>query len=367
MKIPFNDIKANYLSIESEINEAIAQVLVGGQFVGGPFVKAFEEKFAAYLGMKYCISTGNGTDSLFAILKCIGAGPGDEVLTPAWSWISTSETISQTGATPIFVDADPMTFNLSVSQTEKKISPKTKAVLAVHLCGQSCDLEGLQTLCSRHNLILLEDCAQAHGTKYQDKFVGNFGSASSFSFYPTKNLGALGDAGCVVTNDEELATKIRRFVNHGGLKKDEHLFEGVNSRMDALQAAILSVKLEHLEKWNERRNNIAQLYHEKLSKLDWLMPPATANAYNHSYHLYVLRCKKRDELKAFLESQGIGTMIHYPSALPFELAYAHLNFKLSDFPVAAQLQNEVLSLPCYPEMTDEKVEFVCSTIFKFKF
>ncbi|MCI0612463.1 aminotransferase class I/II-fold pyridoxal phosphate-dependent enzyme, partial [bacterium] len=184
MKIPFNDIKASYLSVESELNEAIAQVLVGGQFVGGPPVKAFEEKYSSYIGVKHCINAGNGTDSLFAMLKCIGVGPGDEVLTPAWSWISTSETISLTGAIPVFVDADPATFNISASEAEKKITSKTKALLAVHLYGQSCEMEKLQSVCSRNNLVLLEDCAQAHGARYQDKMVGSFGTIASFSFYP---------------------------------------------------------------------------------------------------------------------------------------------------------------------------------------
>lgn len=366
MQIPFNDIKANYLSVESEINEAIAKVLVEGQLIGGPFVKKFEEKFASYLDVKHCISTGNGTDSLFAMLKCIGIGPGDEVLTPAWSWISTSETISLTGATPIFVDADQITFNISPSVAEKKINSKTKAVLAVHLYGQSCDMETLRALCSNHNLILLEDCAQAHGSKYQDKMVGTFGKAASFSFYPTKNLGALGDAGCLITNDDELAIQVRRLVNHGGLSKDEHLFEGVNSRMDTLQAAILSVKLDHLEKWNTRRRAIAKQYQNKLYKLEWLELPNKDDINGHTYHLYVIKCKRRDELKSYLEKNRIGTMIHYPKALPFEPAYSHFNFRPFDFPVAAQLQNEVLSLPCYPEMTDEMVDYVCSIISNFK-
>ena len=365
MKIPFNDIKASYLSIESKLNEAIAQVLVGGQFVGGSFVKTFEEKFSAFIGVKHCINTGNGTDSLFAMLKCIGVGPGDEVLTPAWSWISTSETISLAGAIPVFVDADPVTFHISTQDAEKKVTPKTKALLAVHLYGQSCDMEKLQSVCSKKNLVLLEDCAQAHGACYQNRIVGTFGAVSSFSFYPTKNLGALGDAGCVLTNDDELAINLRRFVNHGGLKKDEHLFEGINSRMDALQAAILSVKLVYLEKWNKRRNVIAQQYQNKLSGIDWLTLPTTGEGNKHIYHLFVVRCKKRNELKAFLEAQGISTIIHYPTALPFEPAYSRFNFKLSDFPVAGQMQSEVLSLPCYPEMTDEMVEYICETIKKF--
>ena len=219
MNIPFLDIKSQYLAIKHDVDEAVARVFTAGQFVGGVEVKGFEEKFAAYHGMKHAISTGNGTDSLFAILKMLGVGPGDEVITPAWSWISTSETVSATGATPIFADADPETFNISISDVERKISSKTKVIMAVHMYGQSCDIEALQKLCSQHNLILMEDCAQAHGAKRNSKLVGTVGVASSFSFYPTKNLGAFGDAGCMLTNNDELAFDLRRFVNHGGCLK----------------------------------------------------------------------------------------------------------------------------------------------------
>ena len=367
MKIPFNDIKGHYLPIKPEIDKAVANVMDIGQFIGGQAVKNFEERFAAYQGVKNCITTGNGTDSLFAMFKALGIGAGDEVLTPAWSWISTSEVVTLAGAAPVFVDANPDTFNISVSDAEKKISPKTKALLAVHLYGQCCHSGDLKSLCEKNNIVFLEDCAQAHGARHHGKLAGTFGKISSYSFYPTKNLGAFGDAGCLLTNDDELAIRLRRFVNHGGLTKDEHLFEGVNSRMDAMQAAVLTAKLPYLEKWNSRRKEIAGLYKRKLENINRLTLPDTANDTDHVYHLFVIRCKKRDELKSFLESNGIGTMIHYPRALPFEPAYSRFNFKLSDFPVAAQLQNEVLSLPCYPEMTDEMVEYICATISKFKF
>lgn len=365
MQIPFLDIKSHYLSIKDEIDEAIARVFQTGRFVGGIEVKAFEEKFASYHGLKHCVSTGNGTDSLFAILKMLGVGNGDEVITPAWSWISTSETVSATGAKPIFSDADLETFNISIQDVERKISTKTKVVMAVHLYGQCCNMESLQKLCAQNNLILMEDCAQAHGAKRNSQQAGTFGLASSFSFYPTKNMGAFGDAGCMLTNDDELAIKLRRFVNHGGLTKDEHVMEGTNSRMDALQAAILQVKLKYLNSWNEKRIGIANRYRERLGKMESIKLPVSDSGNHHVFHLFVIRSKKRNELKTFLDSKGVGTMIHYPCALPFEPAYSRFNFQQKDFPVAAQLQNEVLSLPCYPEMTEDMVDYICNCIQEF--
>jgi dTDP-4-amino-4,6-dideoxygalactose transaminase len=365
MQIPFLDIKSNYISIKKEIDEAVSRVFEVGQFVGGEEVKSFEKKFAQYHGMNHCIPTGNGTDSLFAILKMLGVGSGDEVITPAWSWISTSETISATGATPIFADADSNTFNISVADAERKISKKTKVIMAVHLYGQPCNMEGLQKLCDQHNLILMEDCAQAHGAKRNGKMVGTFGKASSFSFYPTKNLGAYGDAGCMLANDEQLAINLRRFVNHGGLTKDEHIMEGTNSRMDPLQAAVLQVKLNYLSDWNEKRILIAKRYREKLEGISSIQLPQTDEGNHHVFHLFVIRAKQRNELKKFLETKGIGTMIHYPSALPFEPAYKQFNFQLKDFPVAAQLQDEVLSLPCHPEMTEAMVDYVVECVKEF--
>jgi dTDP-4-amino-4,6-dideoxygalactose transaminase len=366
LQIPFLHIKSQYLAIKNEIDEAIARVFASGQFVGGVEVKRFEEKFAAYHGMKHAISTGNGTDSLFAILKMLGIGPGDEVITPAWSWISTSETVSSTGATPIFADADPESFNISISDVERKISPKTKVIMAVHLYGQCCDIGALQKLCSQHNLILMEDCAQAHGAKRNGKFVGTFGVASSFSFYPTKNLGAFGDAGCMLTNDDELAFKLRRFVNHGGLSKDEHLMEGTNSRMDSLQAAILQVKLNHLDGWNEKRISIANRYLKTLSGISSIKLPVTEIDNHHVFHLFVVKTKKRNELQSILKSKGIESMIHYPLALPFEPAYSRFKFSETSFPVAAQLQREVLSLPCHPEMTEAMVDYIGDIVQDFQ-
>ena len=365
MQIPFLDIKSNYLSIKNEIDEAVSRVFQAGQFVGGDEVKSFEKKFAEYHGVKHGISTGNGTDALFGILKMLGVGPGDEVITPAWSWISTSATVSATGATPVFADADLNTFNICLADVERKISKKTKVIMAVHLYGQSCDMGGLQKLCDQHNLILMEDCAQAHGAKHSNQLVGTFGKASSFSFYPTKNLGAYGDAGFILTNDDELAVKLRRFVNHGGLSKDEHIFEGVNSRMDPIQAAVLQVKLNYLLDWNDKRISIAGRYLEKLRGIASIQLPKLDFNNHHVFHLFVVRTKRRNELKDFLESKGIGTMIHYPTALPFEPAYKLFNFKPQDFPAASSLQQEVLSLPCHPNLSEEMVDYVVECVKEF--
>lgn len=365
MQIPFLNLAAQYASIKNEIDDAIQQVLSIGPLVGGEFVKSFEKNFAAYHGVKHCVSTGNGTDSLFASLKMIDIGPNYEVITPAWSWISTSETVTATGAIPVFADVDPVTFNLSVHDITKKITSRTKAIIAVHLYGQCCPLEEIKEICSQHSLILIEDCAQAHGAKRSNKLAGTVGSVSSFSFYPTKNLGAIGDAGCMLTNDYELALKLRRFVNHGGLSKDEHVFEGMNSRMDAIQAAVLNVKLKYLDTWNAKRRSIAHIYQKRLKGLESIQLPEVDSGNEHVYHLFVIRSKKRDALKAYLQSKGVETMIHYPAALPLEPAYSRFNFQPNDFPIAFQLQQEVLSLPCNPHMTEAEAEYICACLMNW--
>lgn len=362
MQIPFLNLASQYASIKNEIDDAIQRVLSTGPLVGGEFVKSFERNFAGYHGVKHCISTGNGTDSLLASLKMIGIKPGDEVITPAWSWISTSETITATGAVPVFADVDPSTFTLSILDIKKKITSRTKAIVAVHLYGQCCSLGEIKEICSQRDLILIEDCAQAHGAKHNNSLAGTFGLVSSFSFYPTKNLGAVGDAGCMLTNDDELALKLRRLVNHGGLSKDEHIFEGMNSRMDAIQAAVLNVKLQYLDDWNEKRRSIANVYHSQLKELDTIQLPHVHTGNEHVYHLFVIRSKKRDALKAYLQSRGVETMIHYPTALPFEPAYSRFNFEPKDFSIAFQFQQEVLSLPCNPLMRIEEAKYICSCL-----
>jgi dTDP-4-amino-4,6-dideoxygalactose transaminase len=363
MKVPFVDLHAQYLSIKPDIDKAIQKVIDDTAFIGGPVVKQFEKDFAALLGVKHCIGVANGTDAIYITLKMLGIGPGDEVITTAISWISTSETISQTGAKPVFIDIDPQTYTINPELIESKISSKTKAIIPVHLYGQAAHIRSIKDICSRHNLYLIEDCAQSHLTEDNDQFVGTFGIAGTFSFYPGKNLGAYGDAGAIITNDDTLATKIRMYANHGALKKHHHQIEGVNSRLDTLQAAILSAKLPHLRHWTRQRISNAALYSKKLDSVGIALPTVRENSV-HSFHLYVIRSKNRDQLKMKLENSGVQTAIHYPTALPNLPAYKYLDHKPDDFLIASKYQNEILSLPMYPELSEEQIDFVCQSIKK---
>ena len=365
MKVPFVDLKVQYLSIKSEVDVAVQSVFESGVFVGGIFVSDFEKSFAETYGINHCIGVGNGTDALFLILKALGVGKDDEVITPAHSWISTAETISLVGPTPVFADVDGLHYTITTEAIRKKINSKTKAVIVVHLYGQASPVREIAELCKKHNLFLIEDCSQAHLTEEKKQLAGKFGVASAFSFYPTKNLGAYGDAGCVITSDSDLAVKIRRLANHGGLSKDEHLMEGINSRLDVLQAAFLSVKLRHLNKWTDQRIKNASLYYSLLKDVEGIGLPHVRPDTKHSFHLFVIKTKRRNELKSFLERNGIQTLIHYPTALPFEPAYSHLGHSREDFPVALELSQEVLSLPIYPELSAEQIVYVCEKIKDF--
>lgn len=362
MHIPFVNLRLQYASIQHEIDHAVKEVFATSQFIGGQSVKKFERDFALTFSQKHCIGTGNGTDSLFTILKSLGIGRGDEVITPAFSCIASAETISLTGAKVVFADIDPDFYTIDLNDLKKKISSKTKAVIAVHLYGQAVPITEIKKICEQHGLMLIEDCAQAHLTKEDGKLAGTFGVASAFSFYPTKNLGAYGDAGCILTSDDTLAQKIRRFTNHGALLKDDHTLEGSNSRLDALQAAMLSVKLNHLQSWNTRRIQIAELYTALMQNISGLQTPAVRKNSIHTFHIYGIRTPHRNELKAYLASQGIDTMIHYPKGLPFTEAYLHLQHTAVDFPITHRLQDELLSLPVYPELTDAEVTYVATSI-----
>ncbi len=365
MNVPFVDLKAQYLSIKPGVDEAVSAVFEDNVFVGGSFVSKFEKSFREIYNVDHCIGVGNGTDALFLILKALGIGIEDEVITPAHSWISTAETISLAGATPVFTDIEDHSYTIDPKQILKRINSKTKAVIVVHLYGQAAPVKEISELCKRHNLLLIEDCSQAHLTEEVSQLVGRFGVASAFSFYPTKNLGAYGDAGCIIAYDSDLAIKIRRLANHGGLHKDEHLMEGTNSRLDALQAAFLDIKLRHLHRWTEQRIQNASLYKSLLKKLQEIELPSVRPETKHSFHLFAIKAKQRDELKSFLHSQGIQTMIHYPTALPFEPAYSFLKHSKEDFPVAVRLSQEILSLPIYPELSAEQITYVCDKIKGF--
>lgn len=360
--IPFVDLRLQYESVKAEIDQAVKEVFTRAQFIGGEPVKKFEQEFSSLLGVRHCIGTGNGTDSLFLILKALGIGQGDEVITPAFSCIPSAECITLTGANVVFADVDSQYYTLDPVDVEQKITTKTKAVIAVHLYGQSAPVAQLKAICDKHKIQLVEDCAQAHLTKENNKFAGTMGIASAFSFYPTKNLGAYGDAGCVLTNDNQLAEKIRRLANHGALKKDDHEMEGTNSRLDTLQAAILSVKLKHLKKWNEQRSEIANLYSQGLKNIPGLITPEIAPDAQHTFHIYAIRTQQRNGLRQHLAEQGIETLVHYPQGLPYTTAYLHKNHSDKDFPVTALLQNEVLSLPVYPGLTNTQVTSIVDNI-----
>lgn len=365
MNIPFVDLKSQYRSIKPEIDSAIDSIIAETAFIGGKSVAEFENNFASLCGVKHCISVANGTDSLYIIMKMLGIGPGDEVITVANSWISSSETISQTGAQPVFIDIDPDYYSLNEKLLEKTITPKTKAIIAVHLQGQVCEMNTIIQLCRKYNICLIEDCAQSHFSEYQDKLAGTMGVAGSFSFYPGKNLGAYGDAGCIITNDDDLAEKCRMYAHHGALKKHHHLIEGINSRMDGLQAAILNVKLSNIFKWTEARILNASLYNFHLKGISEIILPIVRPNTKHTFHLYIIRAQERDELMKYLKNEGIETAIHYPTALPNMPAYNYLNKRENGFPVATKYQSEILSLPMYPELSEQMIIYIADKIKSF--
>lgn len=365
MNVPFVDLKAQYLSIKQNIDTAIANVIGETAFIGGKYVKAFEADFARAYGVNNVIACANGTDSLYIIMKMLGIGSGDEVITVANSWISSSETITQTGAKPVFVDIDPVYYSMDETKLREKITERTKAVIAVHLQGQMADIRSIKTICDKHNLYLIEDCAQSHLSSIDGVRAGLTGIAGSFSFYPGKNLGAYGDAGCIITDDAALAEKCRMFANHGALQKHKHQIEGINSRLDGLQAAILSAKLPFLEKWTEKRRANAAFYNELLKDIREIHLPAERPGSVHSYHLYVIRTPFREALMEFLKNKNIETAVHYPTALPNLPCYKYLGHHESDFPVASAYQREILSLPMYPELTGEQMTYVTESIREF--
>jgi dTDP-4-amino-4,6-dideoxygalactose transaminase len=366
MKVPFVDLYAQYQSIRDEVDAAVASILTSTTFIGGAPVAKFEEQFAKFAGAESCIGVANGTDAIYAVLRCLGIGSGDEVITVANSWISTSETISQTGAKPVFVDVDEY-FHIDARKISEKINRRTKAIIPVHLYGQPAAIGEIADLCAKHGLHLIEDCAQAHGATYDGKLVGTFGVAGTFSFYPGKNLGAYGDAGAVITSDDQLARQVRMFSNHGAIKKHQHEIEGINSRLDSIQAAILSVKLPHLRTWTEARQAIAEQYLAQLRKTHLLELPETRQEATHVYHLFVVKVPQRDALMTYLSDSDISTQLHYPTALPLLPAYQYLGYTAEDIPNAAFNQNRIISLPLYPELTDEMVNYVCERIGSFDF
>jgi dTDP-4-amino-4,6-dideoxygalactose transaminase len=365
MKIPFVDLLAQYQSIKTEVDTAIADVIQQSAFIRGPFVDRFEKEYAELLGITNCVSCANGTDALYITMKALGVQPGDEVITTAHSWISTSETISQAGGRVIFCDTDNDSFTIDPAQIESKITAKTRGIIPVHLYGQPADMDPILSIAQKHRLWVIEDCAQAHLARYHGRYVGTFGHAATFSFYPGKNLGAMGDAGCIITPQSDLAQRMAMFARHGGLKKGDHQIEGINSRLDGLQAAILLAKLRYLQEWTRQRQRVAARYDELLAGVGDLILPKVAPGREHVYHLYVIRTDSREGLRSHLKERGIDTVLNYPVALPFTPAYRYLKHQPSDFPVACANQSRILSLPIYPEMTDEMIAYVVNSIKAF--
>ena len=363
MKIPFVDLHAQYLTIKPEIDAAIQDVITNSAYIRGPHVDKFEKLWSEAMGMKHCVSCANGTDAIYILMRGLGIKPGDEVITTSHSWISTTETITQAGGKVVFVDSEYDTFNLNAAQIESKITSRTVGIIPVHLYGQPADMDAVMAIAKKHKLWVIEDCAQSHLARFKGKLVGTFGDAATFSFYPGKNLGAYGDAGGLVTNDDKLADWCATYARHGG--KGEHMMEGINSRLDGLQAAILNVKVPHLQKWTEARRTVAARYNELLAGVGDLVTPKVAANRDHVYHLYVIRTEKRDALKKYLGDAGIGTVLNYPKALPFYPAYAYLGHQPSDFPVSYANSSRILSLPIFPEITDEMIQYVAKIIKGF--
>ncbi len=363
MKVNFVDLKAQYESIRSEIDPAIAAVIGETAFVSGKYAREFEARFAEYIGTEHCVGCANGTDALYMALDALGIGPGDEVITAVNTFIATSEAISHTGAKPVFVDCDEASFNIDPAKIEAAVTPRTKAILPVHLYGQPADMDPILEIARKHGLKVIEDAAQAHGADYHGRRVGTLGDAACYSFYPGKNLGAYGDAGGVVTNDEDLVARMRMMGDHGSSVKYKHDFEGRNSRLDGIQAAVLTVKLRHLDAWTDRRNAVARLYDEGLAGT--VRVPAVGEGLRHAFHLYVIRTPRREALMTALGEAQIYTGIHYPIPLHLQPAYAELGYRRGEFPVAESMMDEIVSLPMHGDLTDEMVARVIEAVRGF--
>lgn len=366
MKVPFATFLPMHNEIRKDLDNAYNQVLDRSYFIQGEECTKFEEEFAAYCDAKYCIGVATGLDALWLVLKAMGIGKGDEVIVPSNTYIATALAVSFVGAKPVFVEPTIETYNIDVTKIEEKINENTKAIIAVHLQGRAADMDAVNAIAKKYNLKVIEDAAQAHGTKYKGRKVGTLGDAAGFSFYPGKNLGALGDGGCVVTNDKELADRVRALGNYGSDYKYHHIYQGTNSRLDEMQAAFLRVKLPHLDKWNADRKRIAERYLEGINNPLIKLPLASTDEYEHIYHVFVIRCDRRDELEKYLNDNGIGTVKHYPIPMHLQEAYKELGLQQGDLPIAEEISDTVLSIPMYYGMTDEEVEYVIEVINRFE-
>lgn len=365
MKVPFLDLHTQYESIRDEIESAIRQVLDSSAFVGGPFVERFEDDFAAMCGCRYAVGVSSGTSALWMALLSLGIGPGDEVITVPNTFIATAEAISMSGARPVFVDVEEQSYTMNAALLENAVTPRTKAIIPVHLFGQPADMDPITEFAERHKLHVIEDACQAHGSLYKGKPAGSLGIAGCFSFYPGKNLGAYGEAGAVVTCDSGLAEKIRMLRDHGQAKKYYHAMIGWNGRMDGIQGALLSVKLKYLPGWNEARRKNAAAYDRLLAGVPGIILPREMDHTRHVYHIYAIRTEKRDALAGFLAERGIACLIHYPRPVHLQDAYRSFGFARGSFPISEKCAEELLSLPMYPELGGNQIEHVAREIRNF--
>jgi dTDP-4-amino-4,6-dideoxygalactose transaminase len=358
MRVPFLDLNAHHAPLMEELSGAVRAVIQSSAFASGLFVEKFEAEFAAYCGANYAVGVGNGTDALWLALLALGIGEGDEVMTVPNTFIATVEAILLCKARPVFVDVDESTFTMDPAELEKSLTPRTRAIIPVHLFGQPADMDPILEFARSHGLFVIEDAAQAHGAEYNGRKAGTMGDAGCFSFYPGKNLGALGEAGAVVTNDPELRNKIQALRDHGQARKYVHTAMGWNCRMDGIQAAALSIKLRHLDEANRLRREHALQYNEAFAGMDDVATPFEADYARHVYHVYAIRVRQRDEVRRFLEQRGIGCGVHYPIPIHLQEACQDLGYRSGAFPVAENLAEEFLSLPMFPELTEEQIEYV---------
>lgn len=362
--IPLVDLKLQYKMIGAEIKKAIDTIFEQGIFISGKPLLEFEKDFSGFCKARYTIGVSSGTSALYLALLACGIGQEDEVITTPHTFIATAEAITAVGAIPVFVDIEPIVYTIDASKIEKAITKRTKAIIPVHIYGHPCDMDSILSIAESYKLKVIEDASQSHGAEYKNKRVGTLGNAGCFSFYPGKNLGAYGDAGAVVTDDLTIAEKIRLLRDHGRKEKYVHIVEGFNHRLDTLQAQLLSVKLKYLEAWNKKRREIANWYRTFLSNTPLKLPQENIDC-SHVYHLFVVETDMRDRLKMFLEEKGVSAGIHYPVPLHLQPAYAHLNYNMGDFPVTEEASKRILSLPIFPELEKQQVEFICETIRAF--
>ncbi len=359
--VPFVDLKAQYQAIKGEVEAAISRVVESGRYILGPEVENFEKDFAEYVGARFCVGVNSGTAALQLALMATGVGATDEVIVPANTFFATAETVSTAGARPVFVDADAVAYTIDVSKIENAITPRTRAIIPVHLYGQPADLDPIFEIARRHNLSVIEDAAQAHGAEYKGHRVGALGDVGCFSFYPAKNLGAYGDAGAIVTDDDMVARRIKLLRDHGSDRKYYHEIVGYNFRLETLQAAVLAVKLRHLESWTRLRRRHAAQYHELLKTSSLVLPRELEYA-RHVYHLYVVQSDRRDELQRKLAAAGVQTGIHYPVPIHLQPAYSSLGYRAGDFPETEKQSQRVLSLPMFAELTDVQINLVAEAL-----